>query len=96
MAFFIDGEFKTTLDFYTKERDEQMKCKESFVNMLMLYSLTPGSTSAFRELRLCENLCEGTQESVMPLSYLRNYELDGNQTSEVVQLSDPTLVFELA
>ena len=45
-----------------------MKCDESFVNTLMLYNLSPGTTTAFKDIRLCTDLCPGTQESELPLT----------------------------
>lgn len=34
----------------------------------MLYNLTPDTQSAFKDIRLCTELCEGTQESDFPLT----------------------------
>ena len=34
VALFIDGMYMEQLPFYSQERDDQMKCKESFVNMI--------------------------------------------------------------
>ena len=59
-AFFIDGKFKTRTEFYTLERDAQLSCDVHFVNTLFLYTLTPGVTSSFKDIRLCSNLCPGT------------------------------------
>ena len=36
----------------------------------MLYTLSPGETSTFKDIRLCDDLCPGTQESTMPLGIL--------------------------
>ena len=33
----------------------------------MLYTLTPGLTSSFKQIRMCPELCPGTQESDFPL-----------------------------
>jgi len=33
----------------------------------MLYTLTPGLTSSFKQMRMCPELCPGTQESDFPL-----------------------------
>ena len=97
VAFFIDGVYKTKLSFYTKERDAQKACEETFVNMLMLYTLTPGSTAAFRDVRLCEDLCPGTQEMDIPLSYVVMTTDDSSATvEEIVPLDNPLNVFEVA
>ena len=97
VAFFIDGIYKTKLFFYTKERDAQKACEETFVNMLMLYTLTPGSTAAFRDVRLCEDLCPGTQDMEVPLSYVVMSTDENSATiEEIVPLDNPLLVFEVA
>ena len=31
---------------------------DSFVNKLSLYTLTPGVTSSFRDIRICDGLCD--------------------------------------
>ena len=60
VAVFIDGIFIKKVAFYSLDRDELMKCGESFVNTLMLYNLTPGTITAFKDIRLCSDLCPGT------------------------------------
>ena len=44
-ALFVDGEFIKNVDFYSRERDMELRCDATFVNTLALYSLTPGSQS---------------------------------------------------
>ena len=56
-AIFVDGVFLERVDFYT---NELISCDEAFVDTLMLYSLTPDTKSAFKDIRLCTDLCEGT------------------------------------
>lgn len=68
VALFVDNVFFTKEDFYSKERDKDLACscdKEDLncwdkigVNTLMLYSLTPGTTSFFRDVRVCEDFCD--------------------------------------
>lgn len=53
VAFFLDDEFKFIVKFYSYERDAQMLCAESFANALILYTLSPGVQSAFKQIRLC-------------------------------------------
>ena len=64
-AIFVDGVFLQKVAFYTSEL---IDCKLSFVDTLMLYNLTPGTTSSFKDIRLCSDLCDGTQESDFPLT----------------------------
>ena len=65
--------------------------------MIMLYTLTPGSTATFRDFRLCEDLCPGTQSLEVPLSYVVKTTDDNNATiEEVVELTNPFNVFEVA
>ena len=54
--------------FYSLERDQQMACEETYVNMLQLYTLTPGSISAFRDIRLCNEMCPPLSKNGGPLS----------------------------
>lgn len=62
IAFFIDGKYQLVTPFYSLERDKALKvaqCKEegNSVNTLSLYTLTPGVTSSFRDVRICKGLC---------------------------------------
>merc|ERR1712060_420611 len=67
VAVFINGTYAQNTPFYSIDRDSLVNCDEAFVNTIMLYNLTPGSTSAFKDIRLCTDLCPGTQESEFPL-----------------------------
>ena len=66
--------------------------------MIMLYTLTPGSTATFRDFRLCEDLCPGTESMEVPLSYVvKTTDDDNNATiEEIVELTNPFNVFEVA
>ena len=59
-AFFIDGKFIANTWFYTRERDYQTKCDQKFIKALMLYTLTPGESSIFKDIRMCNEICPGT------------------------------------
>lgn len=59
-AFFIDGKFIANTWFYTRERDLQTQCDQKFINALMLYTLTPGESSTFKDIRMCNEICPGT------------------------------------
>ena len=67
IAIFVNGTYITKVDFYSKDRDVLMQCDEFFVNTLMLYNLTPGTITKFKGIRMCTDLCPGTQESDFPL-----------------------------
>ena len=86
-ALFLDGQFKFSTEFYSKARDEQLLCADPFVNTLMLYTLSPGTSSAFRDLRLCQDLCPDTVLSKAPAAA-------GSTDPEV--LSDPFVVLSRA
>ena len=60
VAIFINGTYVQQTHFYSKDRDIMLKCDEHFVNTLALYNLTPGTTSSFKDIRLCTDLCPGT------------------------------------
>jgi len=58
-------------EFYSKDRDKTLECHISEndekkdeawdavgVNTFMMYSLSPGTTSFFRDVRVCEDLCD--------------------------------------
>ena len=66
-AFFVDGRYIVTNNFFSFDRDVAKDCDLKFINALMLYTLTPGVESTFKEIRLCTDLCPGTQESDLPL-----------------------------
>ena len=68
VALFVNGEYKTRTGFFSSERDEMLGCDETFVNALMLYTLTSGMQSSFKDVRLCTELCPGTQEAELPLT----------------------------
>ena len=62
VAFFIDGKYQLRTPFYSLERDKALKvaqCEEegNSVNTLSLYTLTPGVTSSFRDIRICKGYC---------------------------------------
>jgi hypothetical protein len=81
----------------------------SSINTLGLYSLSPGTTSAFKNVRLCKDLCplppsetsetltsgaeESSEEPPKGESELFFYRLDA-LTNEIVYLSDPFVIFE--
>ena len=86
-AFFINGKYRTTTKFYSFMRDEHLKgqCEDSQkVDTLSLYTLTPGVTSSFRQLRVCTQLCPELPEA------LKLYK--GSEPSEA--LEDPLAIFE--
>ena len=89
-AFFIDGEYMANTLFFSQERDKQKKCDKSFANALMLYTLTPGETSAFKDIRMCNELCPGTQLSDYPLQNEVALKPTEDVSSEV--LVDPFIV----
>ena len=49
----------------------------------MLYTLTPGESSTFKDIRLCNDLCPGTQEGDMPL-HRTEIEQEGTEESKEV------------
>ena len=59
-AIFVNGTYIEKTGFYSTERDELMECGDRFVNTLVLYNLTPGTSTGFRDIRLCKDLCPGT------------------------------------
>ena len=63
--------------------------------MLMLYTLSPGSTSAFKDVRLCEELCPGTETMEPQLSKIFKSD-DINGEDEVIVISDPLNLDEYA
>ena len=67
VAIFINGIYIKKTDFYSKDRDALMECDKTFVNTLMLYNLTPGTITKYKDIRLCTDLCPGTLESDFPL-----------------------------
>ena len=60
LALFVNGEYMSQVEFFTMDRDEMIECDKTFVNALMLYTLTPGVTSTYKDIKLCSELCPGT------------------------------------
>ena len=58
VAFFLDGQYQLKVPFYSLMRDDLLKCDSSFVNKLSLYTLTPGVTSSFKDVKVCKELCQ--------------------------------------
>ena len=58
VAYFLDGQFKLKTAFYSHERDKLLECDSSFVNKLSLYTLSPGVTSTFKDVKVCKELCD--------------------------------------
>ena len=54
--------------------------------MLSLYTLTPGVTSTFRDIRVCSKLCPDNETSTIKL-------YNGKDSSKL--LPDPFMVFEV-
>ena len=59
-AFFIDNVLKAETDFFSAERDKAKKADVQFLIALHLYTLSPGETSYFKDIRLCTHLCPST------------------------------------
>ena len=53
--------------FYSWARDEYLKDKSclngDLVDSVSIYTLTPGATSSFRDLRICADLCSIEEDS---------------------------------
>jgi hypothetical protein len=69
VALFVDNNWKKNASFYSKERDAKMGCTlkhAQVVNTVALYNLSPGTTSLFRDLRVCKDLCPELVHSHVP------------------------------
>ena len=89
MAFFIDGKFELVTKFYTHDRDSHLKekCEEGdSVDTISIYSLTPGTTSSFKALRACSEVCTPEQSAAIKL-------YKGDESAET-PLDDPFIVFK--
>ena len=89
IAFFIDGKYRTMTKFYSFMRDEHLKgqCEDSQrVDTLSLYTLSPGVTSTFRQLRVCSQLCPTLEDQE---SVIRLYK--GDEPTEF--LEEPLTIF---
>ena len=98
-AFFIDGVFLGNTLFYSYQRDEQLMCDESFVNALMLYTLTPNKSSSFKDIRLCEELCSGSLDDDFLFIIPGDTELEeGAKGYDAEVLTDPfvTLTYSIS
>jgi hypothetical protein len=67
VALYVDNDFKKIAEFYSKDRDKKMGClNANSVNTLSLYNLSPGTTSLFRDIRVCKDLCPELVFSTVP------------------------------
>ena len=59
----------------------------------MLYTLTPGEVSVFKDIRMCNDLCPGTQEEEISFLHSKTLDIDNGTKLEPVyiieKLSDP-------
>lgn len=106
VGLFVDNVFFIKEDFYSKERDKDLACnctKEDLncwddvgVNTLMLYSLTPGTTSFFRDVRVCEEFCDElfTDPEPMPKAPESNLEAEAPATLEECEEESSVVVTE--
>lgn len=67
---FVDGIHETNADFY--HGDSRIADKNGFyeplytgVDILMLYTLTPGVTTSFKNIKFCEKYCEPGDRDLM-------------------------------
>lgn len=60
---YIDNEYATSADFYHgKERfhiSKGIMPDHSGANALVIYTLSPGTTSVFKNLKVCTKRCKG-------------------------------------
>ena len=64
---FIDDEYQTGADFYhgdTRYADKDGTYEPDYdgIDTLMLYTLTPGVTSSFKNIQICSQYCKPTDE----------------------------------
>ena len=69
VALFVDNEHKKTAQFYSKDRDMKLGCTEQVnsVNTLSFYNLSPGTSTQFRDIRVCKDLCPELVFDTVPL-----------------------------
>ena len=66
---FVDGEHQTFSDYYHGEylfadKDGFYEPTYTGVDTLMLYTLTPGVTSSYRNIRICDKFCTTLDEEM--------------------------------
>jgi len=79
---YIDGKYATSSDFYHgKERfhiSKGLMPDHKGVNALVLYTLSPSTTSTFKNLKVCTKKCKGG-EKLKDVSTSDHYEEDPNE-----------------
>ena len=70
-------------------REKSEACDQLFVNMLSIYTLTPGVTSSFKSIRVCTELCPYTDDKKL----LKLSESRSSSEEDLVALQDPFSVF---
>lgn len=92
---YVDGKYATSADFYHgKERlhiSKGLMPDHKGVNALVLYSLSPSTTSTFKNIKVCSKRCKGGENFIEvktndhyeedPNSLLRRRRLEQNNAS---------------
>jgi len=65
VSVYIDDKGKKSEAFFT-----QRKTKLESANALSIYGLSPGSVSLFRDIRVCEKICEKETQDGKEFKYL--------------------------
>lgn len=76
----VNGKFETYALFYHGEtlfadKDGFYEPEYTGVDMLMLYTLTPGVTSSFKDIQICPDICPGTDPSMLANSATRSIQV---------------------
>jgi len=96
IALFIDGVFVTKAPFYSLSRDKQMQCESKAVDTLMLYNLSPDTATAFRNIKLCKDLCDKDASFALPADHKLLTQRNEDDNSLVYQPSNPFSIFQNA
>lgn len=77
---YVNGKHETYADFYHGEsvyadKDGYYEPDYSGVDTLMLYTLSPGVTSSFKDIQICDELCPGTDPDIEANSAMSRYKL---------------------
>ena len=75
---FVDGKHETFADFYHGESVFAEKAgyyepDYTGIDTLMLYTLTPGVTSSFKNLQICEDICPDADKDTLLASAMGRY-----------------------
>ena len=97
---FVNGKHETFSDFYHGdslfgEKDGYYEPPYDGIDTLMLYTLTPGVTSSFKNIQICDDICEGSDKNTLLNGAMGRYNSISFMISVIINIMIVTFCKEL-